>query len=304
MSTQYLRKYRLLIMSKNTGEALDLTDLRLKFSIERALTDEAGVSRISVYNPAVSTFFKIQKGDQVLLEAGYEMGDYGLVFTGNVLYTTRRREDGVTTVLELVTRDGDEYLNTAFTMTTIRSGSTVRDVVEAALRSGAQAVGKGFLTDSLNGQGAPRGKTLFGRSADYLRQAGRNAGAQFYIENGAVNIVKAADYAENEAVVLSPETGLIGTPEQEEDAVSGTCLINPRIKLKTKLYIRPEYIRPLEMEDEEGLKTPAPDGVYSVVKIRYEGDTRGDEWYIHFDAIEQSGEKPAALTGTRVAIYR
>lgn len=301
MTGQYLRKCRLIVRPKS-GDAMDLSGLRIRFSVERALTDEAGTGRVSIYNPALSTIRRIQKGDKLILEAGYETGHFGLIFSGDVLYAVRRLEDSVTTVLEIVCRDGDQYLTEAFTARTIGGGATASDVVAAALKGAA--IETGFVTEGLSNLRAPRGKTLFGRSADYLKSAGRSADAQFYIENGAVNIVKSKDYADNEAVVLTGETGLIGTPEQQEDAVSGTCLINPRIKLKTKLHISPSLIKALE--PDEALNAPALSisGIYSVVRLKYEGDTRGEDWYIHFDAIEQPGQEPVLLSGSRSTVYR
>lgn len=36
--------------------------------------------------------------------------------------------------------------------------------------------------------------------------------------------------------------------------------------------------------------------IYRIAKVKYNGDTRGDAWYIEFEALTQTGYVPALLT--------
>jgi hypothetical protein len=38
------------------------------------------------------------------------------------------------------------------------------------------------------------------------------------------------------------------------------------------------------------------DGIYRVIKINYSGDTRGQDWYLNFETIDQLGGAIAAVS--------
>ena len=298
---QYLRKYRLLVRSQS-GSGTDLTGLRCTFACEKSLNDTPNYSQIAVYNPSQATIQTIGKGDTVILEAGYENGNYGMIFTGQIVQPFVTREDGTDVVLNLIVQDADAYLTSSFTCKTIAKGATPEQVVMECLEG---AVSRGLISERLAQSQLPRGRVLFGKSADYVSRIADGNQCQFYIEDGQANIVSASDYAGNQAVELNPATGLIGTPSQTDDGVSGQCLINPSIKLNTLVYINQKLVQPKAVSSaEDGAAAINTDGVYRVVKLTYEGDTRGDAWYCNFEAITQSGVKPDGLSGNETNPWR
>ena len=297
MYSQYIRKYRVIVVDAQ-GTALDLSELRCKFVIEKAVDEKPNYSEITIYNLSAATQSSIiANGKKVILEAGYRDGAYGLIFSGEIIQPLARKEDGVTTSLTLICQDGDAFLNDAFTASTISSGATYADLIQIMIKSG-EDVDVGALSPGLSPTSLVRGKVLFGKAADYLNQLSKSNDAQFYVEDGAVNIVKAEDYDSSTAVELNPMTGLIGIPEQTDDGVNATCLLNPRVKLNTLIYINASLVAAKQFaQGETSYKGPTADGVYRVIKMQIEGDTRGNEWYMQLEAITQSGAKPVGLTG-------
>ena len=98
-----------------------------------------------------------------------------------------------------------------------------------------------------------------------------------------------------EAVELNPATGLIEAPTQTEDGIEGKCLLNPQIKLNTLIHIDPSLIEEAKKAKGGKSKTKAlaVGGVYRILSLAYEGDTRGDDWYVSFQAVAQPGRVPA-----------
>lgn len=290
--SQFKRKYRL-IVNRKSGGGIDVSALRCLFSCEKAMTATPNFSQITIYNLNQDTISSIQAGDTVVLEAGYEGGNFGMIFTGQIVQPYTQKEGGTDIALVLLVQDGDEYLNSAFTAETVGKNATQADIVKICTRQGAST---GLITEELPKTRLARGKVLFGKSAAYVKKIAMRSKGQFYVEDGKVNIVAASDYDESTAVELNPSTGLIGIPSQTDDGVSGQCLINPSIKLNTLLYINSSLVTSKKVSTTDvsaTTKAVNADGVYRVVKLTYEGDTRGDAWYCTFEAVTQAGAKIA-----------
>lgn len=273
---------------------LEIKDLRVTFNCEKAVSDTPNYSVISVYNMSVENIASIKPGDTVVLEAGYENGNFGMIFTGDIVQPYVTRESATDTVLNLVVQDGDQFLNSAFVMTTLSQACTQEDVINACVNAGN--VSSGLISSALTGNGLPRGKVLFGKAAEYISAAARTSNTQFYIEDGKVNIVAASDYTENQAVDLNPRSGLIDMPGQTDDGVSAKCLINPSIKLNTMVHIDSRLVAQKQVaEGETEIKAVNTDGIYKIVKLTYKGDTHGEDWYCEFEALTQAGLTPSAM---------
>lgn len=303
---QWKRKYRVLVTNAN-GTALDVSALRCTFNIEKNMDEEPNYSIVTVYNLAIETRNAIiEEGDSVIVEAGYENGAYGLVFNGEIIQWIKGKDDATDSYVRLVCQDSDHLLTSAFVAKTLAAGSTFRDTVNLC----SDGYGVGVMDISNNP--LPRAKTLFGLNRRYLHGVAASNDAHFYADNGEINIVSSS-YSDGEGPDLRPDTGLIGTPQQTEYGVSGQCLLDPRLKLNQMIHIDSEYI--VEQEASTGTKITAlpTNGAYRVVKLTYEGDTRGDAWYVNFeavnDAIYETSAKSAmdeltedALANLRVAI--
>lgn len=283
-------------------KVLDVSDLRCTFKCEKSVSDTPNYSEIVVYNLNESTISGIKAGNKVILEAGYEGGNYGMIFTGDIVQPYVTRESATDTALHLVVQDGDAFLNSAFVMTTLAKACTNADVVRSCMDGD---VSEGLLTNELEATAMPRGKVMFGKSSYYVKKAALGVSGQFYIEDGKINIVSATDYASNKAVELNPRTGLIDMPGQTEDGVSAKCLINPSIKLNTLVHIDSSLVAQKTVSSEnDKIKKVSKNGVYRIIKLTYSGDTHGDDWYCEFEAVEQSGKKPTGMKNGVVNPWR
>ena len=226
------------------------------------------------------------------MEAGYESGQYGLIFDGDVVQALRDKEDGVTYKLTLVSQDGDKFLNNGIVNTSFKAGQTPMTITNELIGTASNPIELNTISENLEGKELARGKVVFGLAKDYLHQIAKSEQAAFYVNDGKVNIVKATDLPQGRIIDLSPTSGLIGTPEQTEDGIKAKCLLNPLINLNSFIHIDNSHVRQQKMTRDSQVKQQNQDGVYRIIKLNHLGDTRSDSWYTEFVGISQSGAVP------------
>ena len=294
---QYLRQYRLIVTSKSAGVGFDVSDLRIKFKVEKAVKATGNNAQILVYNVSPESVAAVQAGDNVILEAGYKGGNYGMIYAGTVVQTFMEHSDSVDNAMVIMAQDADKFLTKKIVVKTIGAGASQADIVNDIIADNKEVSG-GQINSALSSTLLPRGKVLFGKAADYVQQIAKSNNSTFYVENGTLNIVGAQQYASNIAVELAPTTGLVGVPEQTEKGVKGKCLINPSLKLNTLIHIDTKYTNALVNADKgaSGTKKMNASGIYKVIKLTYSGDTRDSDWYCEFEADAVSGKVLGAVT--------
>lgn len=291
----YGRKYRI-IVSLNGENALDVSDMHCTFNCVKNALMEPNYSQVAIYNLSAKTENTVmQEGSRIVIEAGYEGDQYGIVFDGNILQPIREKEDGNTYKLTLIAIDGDAFYNGAFVVSSLVKGQTSRSIINHCTGKASVSAQIGSISESLSSAKLTRGKVLFGQSKDYLRQVAKSENATYYTDNGKVNIVKATDFNKNEIIELSPSSGLVDVPEQLNYGVHGKCLLNPRVKLNSLIHIDNSLVR-AQQASQTAQYTLDNDGIYRVIKVTYIGDTRGDDWYTEFETVSQAGQIPSILS--------
>lgn len=314
----WLRKWRILITDANDKKALDVSDLHCTFSVEkkRSVTNFA---TINIYNLNEETEKKIiSTGNRLIIEAGYEgqisvnknnntplskvVGDdtfketgkekqYGVIFDGEIIYPTRHKENNTDFVLTLLAVDGANPLRKNFIAQTHNRGLNQRQIVDIACSKAKVATPQNKISQGLSGQRLPRGKVFFGSPKDIISNVARNNAADWWIEDGQLNIQKLTDNPAGDTIVVSPTTSLIGMPQQTQDGVNFIILLNPAIKIgQTMIRLKNSEIR--EMQANPGKPPPKLDDerLYQVIQAVHKGDTRGNDWYTEISAISRYGK--------------
>ena len=289
MSTaQYLRKFSLLI-GRDEGSALDLSDLRIVFDIRRGDTQTPNSARVRIYNVSETTKQRIEyEFSRIVLQAGYE-GNFGIIFDGTIKQVRRGRDSQTDTYLDITAADGDSAYNFAVMNTTLAAGSTSADHVAAACTAmNPYGVTQGYVPP-LPTNPLPRGKVMFGMARDFLAQIARTAQTVWSIQDGRVVLIPETSYMPGEIPVITSETGMVGLPEQTQNGISIKMLLNPSIRIGTLLKIdnrsvqlRERSLNVKQQPDEafisEGNRLQ-DDGYYYVMIASHSGDTRGNEYY-------------------------
>jgi hypothetical protein len=281
---QYIRKCTLIIADK-AGNGLDLSNLRIVFSIKRSDAQTPNTAEIRVYNLSDETVNRLKKEfTHVTLQAGYE-SNYGVIFSGNIKQIRSGREDGTDSFIDIAAGDGDEAYNYAVVNTTLAAGSTQKAQIGAAAKPmESKSVKQGFI-DETGVVKLPRGKVMYGMARDYLRQSAKATDTSWSIQDGKIQVIKLTGVLPNQVVVLNSKTGLIGTPEQTNDGIKTRCLLNPTLKIGGKVKINESDVAEAALPDtskkDDVNKSVSieKDGFYRLLVVEHKGDTRGNDWY-------------------------
>ncbi|MGY0790966.1 phage protein [Azospirillum argentinense] len=270
------------------GSGLDLSEMRIVFKVNQSDIETPGTAFIRVYNLSDDTVRKVRgEFQKVTLQAGYENGPYGVIFSGDIKQIMTGHESPVDSYLDIFAADGDTaYVNSVIN-TSLAAGSTPADQFGAL--SKAMDLQAGYVTD-LPVTALSRGKVMFGMARDYMRRLGETTRQSWSIQNGQLVMVPQAGYRAGEAVVLTAATGLIGYPQQTPGGIQATALLNPKIQIGGLVQIDNRSINqglstappttPGRLESIPGFNAKiADDGLYKVLVHEAVGDSRGAPWY-------------------------
>ncbi|WCM21354.1 hypothetical protein NDK50_07875 [Paraburkholderia bryophila] len=315
---QFGRKATLIVSTGTAG--LNLSDFRFKFQTQNSDAQTPNTLYVRVYNLKDDTVKRIgTEFGAITLQAGYEDGNFGIIFSGTIKQTVTGRERNVDSYVDIWAADGDDWYNFSVINQSIVAGQTPQQVIDAitgaASSNGTPPVklasdASGLIAGAPAGaaQTLSRGKVLFGMSRDYARDWAQKYGFRWSIQNGQFVVVPIAGYRPNEAVVLSSTTGLIGIPEGTQGGVQVRALLNPLIRIGCLVQIAQSDINHITTQ-QQGLTYSAAiatvttaAGFYRVMQAEFTGDMRGREWYVDMvclavDVSASNQSQSVALTG-------
>ena len=110
---------------------------------------------------------------------------------------------------------------------------------------------------------------MSGSAASELTALTRSAGLEWSIQDGAFQFLDRNKSLDSFAIVLSPETGLVGSPSvSNKGIVSGVSLIIKDMIPGRQIDVQARFVR----------------GRARLEKTRHIGDTHGDDWHIQWEA--------------------
>lgn len=291
----YGRRYRILV-SDVSGVALDVSDLHCTFDVQTVVNQTPPFSSVVIYNlnPATENFI-LNYGAQVVVEAGYEGTQYGVIFRGELVEPVRDMSDNVTFRLTLNCLASDSMINQGFVAFSISKGQSARSLVTNLASRASVPTPLGEISPQLSTSQLPRGKTVFGLTRDYLRQIAQGNNLAFHTADGKVNLLAASDPPQGEILNLSPGSGLIGQPAQSGLGVTFKCLLNPAIQINTLVHIQNALIQAQTFQIGQVQRPLDADGIYRVVGVEHTGDTRGTQWYTTCTTVSQAGGIPGMV---------
>lgn len=235
------------------------TDLRVTFEVERSLLRSPNKAQIAIYNLASQTVGEInQPGAVVSLVAGYQE-TAEVIFRGDLQRIEVQRE-GPDLVSRILSRDG----GIAWTRGISASLSGGDLSLSGAVQRIATAMGllvPSTTRDALAGQRLRRAVALHGQGARTLDTLLRSAGYDWSIQSGALQVLAVGAALPERPVILSPQTGLVGSPVQAErgNGWVAQSLLQPKIAPGRAVVLQSERAS----------------GDYRVVRVVHRGDTHG-----------------------------
>jgi hypothetical protein len=289
VTDQWLRYCQITI--DDGGEPLNVSDLRCRFKLTPLPLLTPAIGEIKITNLSAARGRAIAKKEykRITIDAGYQDG-HGIIFKGNIIQGVYRRENPTDTLTTIIAADGDHGHNFATVSTKHAPGSTPQDHFNTAVQAlGQFGITKGYIGIDLSTPKYPRAVSLWGMAADVLRTIAKSKDAMVFYDREQVTMIPRKGSRPDSAIILNSHTGLIGMPTQTTDGIFARCLINPMIRRGSTVKINQADIQggiaeiSAQSNNEIGLgmlADIASDGLYTVMKIDIEGDTRGNPWYM------------------------
>jgi hypothetical protein len=237
----------------------------------------------------------------VILRAGYQTGAFGTIFDGFVTYYKQGRDPGLTeTYLHITAQTDDIAANRAIVNATYQGGQPPTAVVNGALAA-MKLLGSSIgIVDGVPTTPLFRGQVSYGQAMDEILDH-----AHVFTVNNTVNVTNPRQGGTGTAVEVNAQTGLVGMPEVTTNSVEFTTLLNPNMQPNSLVHIDEaainQMIAPAGQQGIGGQQvdggtqfvnagygqppgwfaTVTADGVYTVIVVEHEGDSRGNPWYTH-----------------------
>lgn len=287
MSAQRLQERRVRVLVANrvaedfksiTSDVTEITDLRVKFSVKKTSGKEPNTAEVTISNLSPTRRAAMQtKGVKFVLECGYVDTGVKQIFQGDVRQVAHVRE-GANWNTTLRSGDGERAFQFARVSESLSAKSTRADAVKKL--AGKLGLGQGNVSQTIAkilGR-FDQGLVLNGPVSRELDKVLKGTGYSWSIQDEQLILLADTEVSGQDVPELTPDSGLIGSPEFGAPLVKGgkplltfRCLLNANIKPGARVSIKCERF---------------PLGVaVKCAKVSHDGDTHGQEWYTSAEGI-------------------
>lgn len=252
--------------------------LRVSFSITKTLKKQPNKCDLLIYNLTKENRIALQKKKQeTIVEAGY-VGNTSVIFRGALEYSSSV-QDGLDWVTVLQSSDGTNKTKSKRINTSIKGPAKAGDVLNAAasalgLKPGnlKKAIRRGSVRGNLSE--FSNGIVMSGRADRVLDSVARSMGYFYSIQDGQILLLGKDSFIGSNAVLLTPSTGLVGSPEPGDDG-----FVNVRSMIQPDLL--PGHRVKIESREVSGF--------YRIERSDFSGDTWGADWYADLECRPLGG---------------
>lgn len=260
--TELFRRHYVLVVGD-----VEITGLDIGFSVDRSLRREPNRASVRIWNLSEDHRAAVGRMERIRtrLEAGY-LSASGVIFDGH-LVEAQSRKDGSAWVTELQSGDGHHATRSARISHSYRPGASVSSALEQCART--LGVGLGNALDAFGRAGTAagaslrQGTSLSGRADDVLDHLCEAAGLEWSIQGGVLQVLDRGRSLRREAIRLTPETGLVGSPHVDSRGV-----------LRAEALMVPE----LDPGRLVAVESAHVQGSWRVTRVTYSGESAGKQW--------------------------
>ena len=270
MSLLFNRNYRLEI--EGNGVLTTITQLRIQFLCKKNRATAANELTVKVYNPNQDTINQcLVSGSVVRLYAGYS--DEIKLIAQSQITTATPIYEGVDIILNLECLDGVESIRKTKVSISFQAGSTVKQVLNALveyLQIPLKVAPDVDLNKKFN-----NGYSFAGGVGTALDEVTDRAFAKWAMQDGTLLIIGQSGTTNTNAVLLTPDTGMIGTPMPIEDTVNSLEVGEIRRGWKVKSLIQGD----INPADIIAIESRFVKGEFVIESVEHKGDTHSNEWF-------------------------
>lgn len=243
-----------------------VSGLFTQFEVEKTSEKNPNTVTIKIHNlNSTSRGVLQEKGLLVRLEAGYN-GIPEELFLGNIKKAAveRQKTEYITTI---EAGDAVNNLQTKQINISLGPGANTKQALEALTKE--LGVGLGSIK-GLSIKKFQQGITLNGPVHKKLDEIVGKMGLEWSIQDGKMQVLPKNSPSEILGTLLTPQTGLIGSPVKKDDGLEFKALMMPSLKPGVAVQIASEDVN----------------GFFKIRKARYEGDNRKGPFMVTCEAKE------------------
>ena len=229
-----------------------------------------------------------QQGLQVTLQAGYQSpGQYGTIWAGYVLQPMfdRINQTDFVVTLHCVIGLNEETRNSIGQW--YPAAMSQQQIVAQMAKDAYYPLAVGLIAPTLANKSLSYPKVMFGNVSKYFGEIARDNNMQSFLgPRGLFNMASLNyDFHTTPKYTFTPQTGIVGTPQQTQGGVNCRLLLNPNVVVSNPpMAIKIDNTIIQQLQRTVGVVPSAfsmlsQSGTYVVISARYIGDTRGTAWY-------------------------
>jgi len=263
------RVYDLTVAPAGGGEGIKIVaPLRITFKVEKTSSSEPNKATIQIYNLNQWSRQRIEEKNQALvLTAGYTEVS-ARTFVG-VVKRVEHKPVPPNVVTELECADGGIDLETAEFRRSYKAGTSrlqvIKDIINAMPNTDTGVLTAAGISGSIPGKLA-----LSGGCRHVLNRLAASWDYEWSVQDGSIQILDDTGTSNPQALadVISPETGLIGSPTKTDRGVKFKSLLRPLVHPGSLVKVDSSFVS----------------GYYKVESLSLDGDSHGNSWYTEAEA--------------------
>ena len=244
------------------------TGIDCSFKVTKTASSTPNCVELTVYNlsKASRSLFE-QRKTALLIEAGYD-GRLVKIASGEIIRAAQSHE-GPEWETKVTAHDGSTAYGTV--CNEVLGPGTTED---AAVKAVAKAMGVDIKSiKGLDGKGKfSHGRILSGPARFALDRLCRTRNLRWSIQDGALLVYPIGGSIGGTAALLSPETGLIGSPEKTDKGYKIISLMQGQITPGMPVKVKARDVS----------------GLFVCETVIHTGDTMGSDWYTEINAVKVS----------------
>jgi len=291
---QWMRQCSALIGSPGHDGIL-IQNLRMTFDIKKTSTSDYNTGKIEIYNLNKNNRQAVNDTDMtVTVTAGYQ-GNVGTLYIGDITFANsqiKRPE----TVLTIESNDGHRTVHQLKFPCSYGAGISGKQIIKDIVKKSGIGV-KNVKWEQLPDANYIQGFTYRGMAKQLLDNVCDYIGLEWSIQDGQFQFLVSGHPNQNKVISLTPDTGLIGSPQGIED-IGREILRDTKGALKIAKHNFKAFQKTKQRRlASHGLRVDSllipsaePGGVVEVTSEKYDtalwriidvhhtGDTHGDDW--------------------------
>ena len=279
----------------SSGTALQVQNLRVSFHVKKTSTSDFNTASLQIYNLSKDTREHINGlplNNLITIKAGYIDEKQEIIFVGNtVLSSINIERPNVITKIEA--QDGKFAMNQLKFSITYQAGTFAIKILKDILNKSGLDI-KHIDWTQLTDKQYKNGFCFQGDAKVLLTNVCNYIGAIWSIQNNQMKITPVNGTDTAQIIYLTPETGLIGSPEKllddslalygvlrkketsKEVGVTGrkyrqTVGGGYKFKCLMQPFVEPGSVIQVKSDSIDNLK-------FRVVEVEHVGDTHGNDW--------------------------